>query len=220
MNIEVFNHYILGEMHVFGNEQGLWFCYNEVVNCLEIEELTAKKKYKFLDSDLKQTLECQFEYEQLVNSHRFIHEKAVYQFMCLGTSEFCLQFQEWVGEIAYEFNLLNIRTDYVNSPVDSDYMYIKNYVNTINDQSQAGAMAKEAMKRLDDSLTNRFIFDDSKEYRTDFTLKEVWKEPYYRRDLTREEMKELEEIENGDQWSYDIIERKVKFELEHKNLER
>ena len=99
-------------------------------------------------------------------------------------------------------------------------MYIKNYVNTINDQSQAGAMAKEAMKRLDDSLTNRFIFDDSKEYRTDFTLKEVWKEPYYRRDLTREEMKELEEIENGDQWSYDIIERKVKFELEHKNLER
>ena len=219
MNIEVFNHDILGEMHVFGNEQGLWFCYDEVVNCLEVEEVRAKKKYKFLDSDLKQSVECEFNYEGQ-QQYRFIHEKAVYQFMCLGTSELCLQFQEWVGEIAYELNLLNIRTDYVNSPVDSDYMYIKNYVNTINDQSQAGAMAKEAMKRLDESLNDRFIFDDSKEYRTDFTLKEVWKEPYYRRDLTREEMKEFEEIENGDPWDFDIIERKVRFELEHKNLER
>lgn len=132
MNIEIFEHEILGEMHVFGNEQGLWFSFDDVYKCLEIEDNRAQFKYKHLTSDLKQMIECENENGNMKTT-RFIHEKAVYQFMCMGTSKYCLQFQEWVSNIAYDFNILNIRScdSYLTDDFQSDFDFVKTYIDNI-----------------------------------------------------------------------------------------
>ena len=216
MNIELFNHAILGEMHVFANEQGLWFNYNEVIDCLEIEEVRANKKYKFLSSNLKQNVDCQFENEHMINTHRFIHEKAVYQFMCLGTSKYCQEFQEWVADIAYEFDILNVRNLDMGVPyyaeTESNYQLVKSYIENMNDSSPLGETVKNAMRKVDGSFRIGNIIDN-KNFRTDYTINEALQDPYYDPDLSKEDIEDLRLINEGDPWSLDVIYAQVRQEM-------
>ena len=211
MNIEIFEHEILGEMHVFGNEQGLWFSFVDVYKCLEIENPTASKKFKFLNSDLKQIVKCSLNGEERETNHKFVHEKAVYQFMCMGTSKYCLQFQEWVSNIAYEFNILNIRScdSYLTDDFQSDFDFVKTYIDNIYDDSPVTEAAKNAMNNLDEAfkdnfktITERSIFNKENSYRNDYTRCEASEEPYYKSNLSKEEIEELKNISEEDYKRY------------------
>ena len=100
MLIKTCEHELLGCMDVFGDEKGLWFRFSDGVRCLEISEKTGIFKYKFLDPDLKQTRT--FEENGRTLPHKFIHEKAVYEFMLIGESKYCKIFKKWVSKIKFE----------------------------------------------------------------------------------------------------------------------
>lgn len=198
MNIEIFDNEVLGLMHVFGDENGLWFSFSDVRDCLMIEEYRANKKFKFLKGDLKQIVKCKL-YDDCETNHKFIHEKALYQFMCLGDSKACHDFQEWVGEIAWNMDYLNLNYDnsYMrNSRLVNDYEFIKNYVTNINDNTSIGQIAKEVMTRLDDEMKNDILSEtvkpiiSDKAYRNDYTLKEAYKDPFYDPSLSKEDIEE------------------------------
>lgn len=199
MNIELFKHEVLGTMHIFGNENGLWFSYDDIINCLEVEEYRADKKYKFLKPELKCMIADYDLYGFGKGNYKFIHEKALYQFMCLGSSTCCQDFQEWVGEIAWTMDYLNLNYDssYMrNSRLVNDYEFIKNYVTNINDTTPIGQTAKEVMTRLDDEMKNAILSETmkpiitDKSYRNDYTLKEAYKDPFYDPSLSKEDIEE------------------------------
>lgn len=198
MNIEIFDHEALGLMHVFGDENGLWFSFNDVINSLMISDERALFKYKHLKNDLKVMI-LEDLGEGSKTNHKFIHEKALYQFMCLGDSKACHDFQEWVGEIAWNMDYLNLNYDnsYVtNSRLVNDYEFIKNYVTNINDNTSIGQIAKEVITRLDGEMKNSILSEtmkpiiSDKSYRNDYTLKEAYKDPFYDPSLSKDEIEE------------------------------
>lgn len=199
MNIEIFDHEVLGLIYVFGDENGLWFSFNEVKKCLMIEDYRADKKYKFLKPNLKYMIKDYDLYGNGRGNYKFIHEKALYQFMCLGDSKTCHDFQEWVGEIAWNMDYLNLNYDnsyMTNSRLVNDYEFIKNYVTNINDTTSIGQIAKEVITRLDDEMKNSILSEtmkpiiSDKSYRNDYTLKEAYKDPFYDPSLSKDEIEE------------------------------
>ena len=201
MNIEIFNHEVLGEMHVFGDEKGLWFWLKDVGECLVIEENRIHFKFKHLDSELKQVVKCRLDNDKFDNEHKFIHEKAVYQLMCEGTSEYCDEFRKWVGEIAYQFDFLNTRYDEAymttNGDIQSDFEFITSYIQNLNDPRPIGDSAKRVSNDLYESffsnINGKPIFID-KSYRNDFTIEETCVNPNYHPSLSKED---IENPENG-----------------------
>lgn len=202
MNIEIFNHEVMGEMHVFGDEKGLWFWLKDVGECLMIKESTVDFKFKHLDPNLKQTVKCMLVDDKFDNEHKFIHEKAVYQLMCEGTSEYCDEFRKWVGEIAYQFDFLNTRYDeaYLSMEGDlqSNFEFITAYIQNVPDPRPIGKSAKDVSKdlydKLFDNLTGKSIFND-KSYRDDYTIEETYTNPNYHPSLSKEEIENLENKE-------------------------
>ena len=218
-NIETFNHEILGEMHVFGDENGLWFSLYDVAEKLDIAISTASFKFKHLSKDLKQCVDCIIEkYDSNIQSHRFIQEKVVYQLMCIGDSPYCDEFRKWVGDIAYEYDYLNIRCNdsqlgmYGN--VQTNYNIVKEYVSRVNDNSPIGIAVKNAMNELDESFNDKWISDNikpvicDKSYRTDYTLEEVFNIPDFNPSIFKEDEKEFkwEDVcDNTDDSVYEFI---------------
>ena len=234
MNIEIFNHVVLGEMHVFGDENGLWFWLKDVGECLVIEESTIHFKFKHLDSDLKQIVKCVLTDDNCETNHKFIHEKAVYQLMCEGTSEYCDEFRKWISEIAYQFDFLNTRCDEahlsINGNVQSDFEFITTYIQSLNDPRPIGDSAKEVSRELYKSFfdkhtdgSGKSIFVD-KSYRNDFTVEETYSNPNYHPSLSREEIenpKNNEIIEQNDEQLQELVEafndgRLVEYTIENK----
>lgn len=162
MLIKTCEHDLLGCMDVFGDEKGLWFRFSDVIRCLEISENRGIFKYKFLDSDLKQTRTFEENGNKL--PHRFIHEKAVYEFMLIGESEYCKIFKKWVSEIAFEMGILNknITDSYMDSMETSDYEYISTYMKNLKPKTPAEETVKEAFDRFDSIFQNMTVGYDSK----------------------------------------------------------
>lgn len=220
MNIEVFEHEVLGELHVFGDEKGLWFNYNDVVDCLDIEKNTAQFKYKFLPKDLGQNILIDLDGGSKVY-HRFIHEKAVYDFMMIGTSECCLQFQAWVREIAYRFDILNIHVgdNHVYSDFMTDYNYMMNNIKVLKNEIHPSiATLKACANRVDEYLheleiNDKPVITNEKSYRTDYTVGNAWSDPEYEvcedgndYNYKFEQMvEELRDLENKNELEYVIF---------------
>lgn len=162
MLIKTCEHELLGCMDVFGDEKGLWFRFSDVVRCLEISEKTGMFKYKVLNSDLKQTRT--FEENGRTLPHKFIHEKAVYEFMLIGESEYCKIFKKWVSEIASEMGILNrnITDSYLDSMETSDYEYISAYMKNLKPKTPAEETVKDAFNRFDSKFQNMTVGYDSK----------------------------------------------------------
>ena len=162
MLIKTCEHELLGCMDVFGDEKGLWFRFSDVIRCLEISEKRGVFKYKFLDPDLKQTRT--FEENGNTLPHRFIHEKAVYEFMLIGESEYCKIFKKWVSEIAFEMGILNrnISDSYLDSMETSDYEYVSAYMKNLKPKTPGEEAVKEAFNRFDSIFQNMTVGYDSK----------------------------------------------------------
>lgn len=162
MLIKTCEHELLGCMDVFGDEKGLWFRFSDVIRCLEISEKTGIFKYKFLDPDLKQTRT--FEENGRTLPHKFIHEKAVYEFMLIGESEYCKIFKKWVSEIAFEMGILNrnIADSYLDSMETSDYEYVSTYMKNLKPKTPGEEAVKEAFNRFDSIFQNMTVGYDSK----------------------------------------------------------
>lgn len=162
MLIKTCEHELLGCMDVFGDEKGLWFRFSDVVRCLEISENRAIFKYKFLDPDLKQTRT--FEENNISAPHKFIHEKAVYEFMLIGESKYCKIFKKWVSEIAFEMGILNrnIADSYLDSMETSDYEYVSAYMKNLKPKTPGEEAVKEAFNRFDSIFQNMTVGYDSK----------------------------------------------------------
>ena len=180
MNIEIFNHDILGEMHIFCDEQGLWFWLQDVGECLNISENTVLFKFKHLPNDLKRVEKCVLTVDNCETNHKFVHEKAVYDFMTIGNSKYCEEFRQWIREIAWEFDILNIRRNNNNIEFHGgmrvNFNVVKKYMMEVNtDESQFAQQAKEAFKELDDEIHRPINIDCSEpEYYTDQTLFEAY----------------------------------------------
>lgn len=196
-NIEIFNHEILGEMHVFGDEKGLWFWVQDVGECLEISYNTIVFKYKHLPSDVKQSVKCKLSCDEFDNDHQFIHEKVVYELMCIGNSSYCDEFRQWVGEIAYAYDYLNIRCNEsqlgMHGNAQADYNLVKEYVSRVNDPSPLGKAVKNAMNELDEFFNDKWVSDNNKpiicekSYRTDYTLDEARNDPGFNPSVIEED---------------------------------
>ena len=196
-NIEIFNHEILGEMHVFGDEKGLWFWVQDVGECLEISYNTIVFKYKHLPSDMKQSVKCKLSCDEFDNEHQFIHEKVVYELMCKGNSSYCDEFRQWIGEIAYAYDYLNIRCNEsqlgMHGNAQADYNLVKEYVSRVNDPSPLGKAVKNAMNELDEFFNDKWVSDNNKpiicekSYRTDYTLDEARNDPDFNPSVIEED---------------------------------
>lgn len=188
MKIEIFNHEILGEMHVFGDENGLWFSLYDIADCLIITQNRATIKFKHLPKDLKQIHCCVMEkYSSIPQEHRFVHEKVVYELMCIGESHYCDEFRKWVADIAVEFDILNIHCCDSQlgcwGDAQTNYNVVKEYIEKINDISPMGEAAKGAMRDLDSAFRDKLKSDNlkpiikEKSYRTDYTIDEACNNP-------------------------------------------
>jgi hypothetical protein len=206
-NIEVFNHEILGEMNVFGDEKGLWFNLYDVAEKLDIAKSTATFKFKHMSKDLKQCVDCVIEkYDPNTQPHRFIHEKVVYELMCIGNSPYCDEFRQWVGDIAYDYDYLNMRCNesqlgmYGNA--QTDYSLIKEYISRVNDPSPIGIAVKNAMNELDEFFNDEWVSSNNKpvicekSYRTDYTIDEARNDPNFDPSIIEEN-----EIEEEFDWN-------------------
>ena len=162
MLIKTCEHELLGCMDVFGDEKGLWFRFSDVVRCLEISENRAIFKYKFLDPDLKQTRT--FEENNISAPHKFIHEKAVSEFMLIGESKYCKIFKKRDTEITFEMGILNrnIAASYLDSMETSDYEYVSTYMKNLKPKTPGEEAVKEAFNRFDSIFQNMTVGYDSK----------------------------------------------------------
>ena len=232
MLIKVFDHELLGCMDVFGDEKGMWFRFSDVVRCLGIKESTAQFKYKYLDSSLKQTRT--FDDDDIKIPHRFIHEKAVYEFMLIGKSKYCNIFQKWVGEIAFEMGILNrnVGECKMDQQEITDYQYVATYINNLDAKTPAEETLKEAFDRFDNKFQNLTVeyddmkvieiekdFDSSIEVTTEEAGRSSYWHPKYNPDLnknikdysdfaTKEEL--IEHIENDNIESLSFITKDTK----------
>ena len=232
MLIKVFDHELLGCMDVFGDEDGMWFRFSDVVRCLEITENTGIFKYKFLDPELKKIQDIN-ENGRLV-PHKFIHEKAVYEFMLIGKSKYCNIFQKWVGEIAFEMGILNrnVGECKMDQQEITDYQYVATYINNLDAKTPAEETLKEAFDRFDNKFQNLTVgyndikiietekdFDSSIEVTTEEAGRSLYWHPKYNPDLnknikdysefaTKEEL--IEHIENDNIDHLDFITKDTK----------
>lgn len=170
--------------------------YGLVILMSEVSDKFAKFKYKKLSPDLKRVVIAKLHHNE-EREYRFIHEQALYQFMTLGTSQYCMDFQKWVGEIASEMDLLNIRCcdGYLGAEQKSDYDIIKQFIEMMSDDTPINKTVKASMDRLDKAfknptitITEKPIIAERKEFRTDFTLDEANENPYYNVNKSREEI--------------------------------
>lgn len=238
MNIEIFKHDVLGTMHVFGDENGLWFALYDVSDCLTIERSTASLKYKHLPSHSKQIQLCLIEkLHKDPQKHRFIHEKVVYELMCIGNSPLCDDFRKWISNIAYEFDWLNIHCNESQlglcGDTQTNYNIVKEYIEKINDPSSVGMMAKNAMFELDEAFNNEWFSDNNKpiikdkSYRTDYTIDEARLDPSFNPSLlTHDEEIIIEQSDEQRQELLDafddgrLIEYRIKPKVSMSNEER
>lgn len=232
MLIKVFDHELLGCMDVFGDEEGMWFRYTDVIRCLEITNNTAKFKYRKLDPELKK-MEDINENGKLI-PHRFIHEKAVYELMLIGNSKYCNIFQKWVGEIAFEMGILNrnVGECKMDQQEITDYQYVATYINNLDAKTPAEETLKEAFDRFDNKFQNLTVgyddikiietekdFDSSIEVTTEEAGRSLYWHPKYNPDLnknikdysefaTKEEL--IDHIENDNIDHLDFITKDTK----------
>lgn len=232
MLIKVFDHKLLGCMDVFGDEDGMWFRFSDVVRCLEITKDRGIFKYKFLDPELKKIQDINE--DGRLFPHKFIHEKAVYEFMLIGNSKYCNIFQKWVGEIAFEMGILNrnVGECKMDQQEITDYQYVATYINNLDAKTPAEETLKEAFDRFDNKFQNLTVeYDDMKVIETEkdfdssieITTEEAGRSPYwhpkYNPDLnknindysnfvTKEEL--IEHIENDNIECLDFITKDTK----------
>lgn len=233
MLIKVFDHKLLGCMDVFGDEDGMWFRFSDVVRCLEIDEdKTGLFKYRHLDPSLKKIQDINE--DGRLFPHKFIHEKAVYEFMLIGNSKYCNIFQKWVGEIAFEMGILNrnVGECKMDQQEITDYQYVATYINNLDAKTPAEETLKEAFDRFDNKFQNLTVeYDNMKVIETEkdfdssieITTEEAGRSPYwhpkYNPDLnknindysdfvTKEEL--IEHIENDNIECLDFITKDTK----------
>lgn len=227
--LQIFNHKILGKMEVYGDQKGLWFRYDNVIDALCISKVRADFKCKQIDDTLKQDIMLEtLDGQQLIN---FIHEKALYQLMAIGNSKYCRDFQKWIGEIASKMDILNLHTsdNHANSKISCDYENITTYFKEMKPESEYQKSVKESFERFDDEIKKiNWIIDKEYDPEEDEDVHCAWdikeledikNKRFDNEDLTSDELKKLlcTSIDNEE---LEYLEYKLKNNSEHVKIKQ